>query len=403
MTGPDKSKLDFIIIGAEEAWEVRGMGTRGPFLERAIARSERVSKILVVNNPRSFAGRIKDRMQGVKSIEDIYPVRKKGKGWSLVTVGPKHFMLNATLIMPEHDGPALEFERRWFLRVLDDVRQDLQIKDPVLWISNPRIVSMARDIKARLRVFDTEDNLLSHPQNLRFRQKIEDGYAWAGANSDLIILLSARQRGIFSGAIPEEKFFVLPNGVDSALFMAPAACPQELKEIGSPVVLYQGVLQERLDVDLMIRVVRTLQNYHFIFVGIDITKGYFNQLKREPNVRFLGFKHRTMIPAYLQHSDVCVLPHKVNELTKSMDPLKIYEYLACGKPIVSTTVAGTENFRKYIYLADDPASFADAIKTAKVENSGVLEEERRYAASLNSWDVRANDIINKIDAIATKE
>lgn len=394
MGGMENGATDLLMIGAEEAWEVMGLGTRGPLLTRSMARSERVRRILVVNISRSVAGRIRDRARGVREIETIYPVVKRGLRWSLVRIGPKHFMLNTTMLLPEGDWDTPTFEARWMLRVIRKAVTEIGLRDPIVWITNPRIVNIARRLESRLRVFDTEDNLLQHPQNRRFSSKIRRGYSWAGESADRILLLSGRQRGMFGDRVSEAKFLVCPNGVDPSLFVSRLEAPEDIPKHKGRIVLYAGVLQQRLDVGLLHRVASELPEYCFVLIGPDLTRGYFEAARRLPNVLFLGLKHHAQLPAYLQAADVCIVPHKVDKLTDSMEPLKIYEYLACGKPVVATPVAGTEKFMGLITTAADPAAFAAAIRAAISGDGAELTARRKKYAESHSWDIRAAQILN---------
>jgi glycosyltransferase involved in cell wall biosynthesis len=250
-----------------------------------------------------------------------------------------------------------------------------------------------------VRIFDTEDNLLLHPQNRRFYGNIKKGYTWAGNNADIIFLLSDRQRVMYP-AHAAPRFFIMPNGVDDIFLRKDTRVPPDINSIKRPQAIYVGVLQERMDVELMERVIRSLPEYSFIFVGPEIVKSYFDPLKSMQNVRFLGFKDYKSMPAYINSADVCIIPHKVNRFTDSQNPLKIYEYLACGKPVVSTSVAGTDDFKGHIYLADDAVSFADSIRRAVAENSGLREKERREAARQNTWDIRIENMIHVMNRMS---
>jgi glycosyltransferase involved in cell wall biosynthesis len=393
MNEPKKTRIDILVVGAEESWEVRGLGTRGPRLERAFARSERVGKLLVVNSPRSVMGRLKDRFQGKKKIETIYPVKRRGWRWSLVEVGPKHFMLNTTFLLPEFSRSAPHFEVQWLLRVIREVRRDLGMKDPLLWISSPRSVHIAKHLDASMRIFDTEDNLLLHPQDQRFHRKIKEGYAWAEANADRICILSDNQRRMYSPSAAS-KFIFIPNGVEESFLKRDTVTPSDIAGISRPRVVYIGVLQERFDTELMTRVIRSLPGHQFIFVGPEIIKNYFDPIKALPNAHFLGLKDYRDVPAYIQSADVCIIPHKVDAFTAFMDPIKTYEYLACGKPVVSTPVAGTEQFRGHIYLAQDADSFTAAIRAAVQDNNPLREDGRRKIAAPHTWEARVEKLMH---------
>lgn len=390
---------NLIIIGSEEWWESNGTCPRGASLARTFSQHPKIEKVLIVNCPRSLIGRLKNKLRKEKDIETIYPVTLKKRGLSVMRLNPKLFMLNTTTFLPEFDNPISTNERADLAKKMSLLIKEFGFDNSILWILNPRITDIARKIPFKLRIFDTIDNLLLHHLTQKFYYKIKEAYAWVESNADLICILCENQKDMF---LNKEKMFLLPNGVDNSFFADTLIRPSDIENICSPVVLYVGILQDRIDINLMLQVVKLLPDHQFVFIGPEILKGYFDILKLQPNVHFLGIRKHDLIPSYIKYSDVCIIPHKINKFTDSQNPLKIYEYLAAGKPIVSTSIAGTENFKDYIYIANEPVSFASAIKQAIAENSGILEKERIKAASINSWNSRVDRVMTKIDELLQK-
>lgn len=397
----DRSKhtsFNIVMIGSEEGWVVKGRGTRGIFFARAFARSPRVDKVLMINCPRSFLGALNDKSEGWNRADSICPVILRHKMGSVVSLGPKLYMLNTTTMLPESSGGFASAERRWLAVEILQMIEKMGFKKGVLWVLNPRMVDIAKEIASDIVVFDAIDDLLLHPQARRHFAKIKDGYRWIEENASLICHPSKKQVSMFSA---KEKLFLLPNGVEDIFLEEGMALPSDISKIGRPRVVYAGALQERFDIGLMAGVVKMMPDHNFIFVGEEFKGNDFGPLKKFSNVRFLGHKSYSSIPAYLAGADVCIIPHKVNKFTDSQDPLKVYEYMAAGKPIVSTRVAGTEDLEG-IYLADDAVTFAGAIKRAMAENSPSRGKERRAAALMHSWDSRADMVLSKIVELLSK-
>jgi glycosyltransferase involved in cell wall biosynthesis len=333
-------------------------------------------------------------LAGDRQVGDIYPVALKKNEFSVLRVSPKISMVNTTVLIPESVDIISEVSRKLLMLRLRALVKELGFEDAILWILNPRIIDIAKGLPARIKVFDTIDNLLAHPQTQKYYHKIKSAYEWAESNVDLICIISEKQKVMYSSS---QKLFLLANGVDDNYANAPQSMPEDIRGIAKPIVMYVGVLQEKIDVDLMIKVARLLPGHQFVFIGPEVAQNYFDGMKRERNIDFIGVRDCSAIPSYINSCDVCIIPHKVDELTNYMDPLKIYEYLACGKPIVSTPIAGTGAFGRHIYIAGGPAQFAQAIQKALSENSPALEGERRALASLNTWNVRINAVLDKID------
>jgi glycosyltransferase involved in cell wall biosynthesis len=96
--------------------------------------------------------------------------------------------------------------------------------------------------------------------------------------------------------------------------------------------------------------------------------------------------------------DVCIVPHLVNDFTESLSPLKLYEYLAAGLPIVSTPVSGFRDFPELVHLASGPQAFIEAVKVALAEPPEVRQRRRTVAAE-HSWSARLDEIEAVIKAI----
>ena len=167
----------------------------------------------------------------------------------------------------------------------------------------------------------------------------------------------------------------------------------ELAGLPRPVIGYVGQIADKMNYELIDQVARTRTNWSFVFVGPvwSSKRERVATLEALSNVHFLGARLFDQLVPYLRGFDVCMLPHLTNPLTRSMDPIKLYDYLSTGKPIVSTSVAGTERFLDVLYLADNPADFVRCIEDALGENGQLVERRLSYARR-NTWSQRARDI-----------
>lgn len=167
----------------------------------------------------------------------------------------------------------------------------------------------------------------------------------------------------------------------------------ELSDLPRPIVGYIGQIGDKIDYDLIDFLAQTRPNWSFVFIGNvwPNHRDQVNSLQRLPNVHFLGRRAYHDLPAFLRGFDVCVLPHLCNALTRSMDPIKLYDYLASGKPIVSTPVAGVERFPDAIYVADTSQEFISQLEQAVQENS-ILSGKRQSYARENTWPRRGADM-----------
>lgn len=184
--------------------------------------------------------------------------------------------------------------------------------------------------------------------------------------------------------------FLVKNGVDTSIFSQFKKSENaEKKTIG-----YIGSIDDRIDTEMMQKIIEAMPNYHFLFVGRIIDKSIESNLNRCPNVEFTGAKQPNELAKYMEKIDVGLIPFEKNEFTKSIYPLKINEYLASGMPVVSTNFADLTDFEGLIYESDE-TNFEENIKTAIAEKSKILIEKRIAFAKANSWKNRAVEL-NKI-------
>ena len=197
-----------------------------------------------------------------------------------------------------------------------------------------------------------------------------------------------------------ENVHYFPNAADFSLFNRSMTQnferPAELKGLEDrKIICYTGHLEHRTDFKLLTHAVKAHFDKIFLMVGpVSGTEAHTSGLKELPNVVFTGTKPISELPAYLQHSHCTIIPYKRNQLTASIYPLKINEYLAAGKPVVATPFSkDIESFAEVIKLADNEKDFAACIEEALQSNNGngAVIEKRLEFARKNTWEARAND------------
>jgi glycosyltransferase involved in cell wall biosynthesis len=154
------------------------------------------------------------------------------------------------------------------------------------------------------------------------------------------------------------------------------------------VALYAGTLHEdRLDVSLTVKTAAAVHaaGGTVVLVGpIALSIANRETLERTPGVRLAGPREHGEVPGYLQHADVLIVPHLVDEFTDSLDPIKLYEYLAVGRPIVSTPVAGFRDADSDAILLAADGRFPTAVAAA------VAVRADSISASVPTWDDRCD-------------
>lgn len=185
---------------------------------------------------------------------------------------------------------------------------------------------------------------------------------------------------------------LVKNGVDFDLFASPQSQPIQKPVVLSPhynkTIGYLGSIDERLDYDLIEHVIQATPQYQYLFVGRVTKTEYEKRLQQYPNVVLVGAQPPVILPTWVQQFDVCWIPFIKNELTAGIYPLKINEYLAAGKPVVSTCFSDLTDFTSVISIADNAEDMCHCFKL-NYQNA----TKRQDFAAKNAWRARAEDLL----------
>jgi glycosyltransferase involved in cell wall biosynthesis len=192
-----------------------------------------------------------------------------------------------------------------------------------------------------------------------------------------------------------QRGFLVKNGVDFDLFYQNSTIKtsdNQQKTIG-----YLGSIDERLDYDLLEQTITAMPECRFIFVGRVIDTEGGARLSKLPNVDMKGSQPPKTLPNWVAQFDACLIPFLKNDLTAGIYPLKINEYLACGKPVVTTRFSDLSDFEGVVEIADTTAEFVHLVKKVISESrpnnpSNHENSKKRIAfARQNSWESRAEN------------
>ncbi len=175
--------------------------------------------------------------------------------------------------------------------------------------------------------------------------------------------------------------------------------PGDLKSIASPRIGFVGNINELTDIDLVKQLARERPDISIVLIGREngarnfVKSTPYRELKLLQNIYFLGFRDYELLPAYLKGLDVCIMPFRINEWMKNSFPNKIFQYLAAGKPIVSTDFPAIRHLGNAAYIARNNSEFIALIGHAIMEDNELLIKKRMETARLNSTEIRATQTV----------
>ena len=228
------------------------------------------------------------------------------------------------------------------------------------------------------------------------RARLERQHAELLRDASLVLVTAERLRAQVATQRPDA--VLCPNGVDYAHFtLGERPIPAELVPIlgaGSPIAGYYGALASWFDYELLRQVAARKPDWCFVLIGPDHDGSLVSSsLLQSPNILWLGRKSYAELPSYLACFDVALIPFLVNEITHATSPLKLFEYMAGGKPVLVTPMQ--ESLRYDVVLT---AATVDEF-SLKLEEALICKTDPAYLARLdhtareNTWDARASQIL----------
>ena len=187
----------------------------------------------------------------------------------------------------------------------------------------------------------------------------------------------------------------IPNGADIEHFSSPTRPAPELYGVPRPIVGFVGGLSEWVDIDLLANLARLHPAWSFVLVGPVGTD--VDPMRMYRNVRVLGPREYTLLPAYLAAMDVALIPFTHTAVTYHADPIKAYEYLAAGVPVVATDMPALRRLAHVVRLADSPESFSAQIKAALAEGRNTGKSERQAEAARHTWSSRFDELTQMLE------
>lgn len=284
------------------------------------------------------------------------------------------------------------FDREVFK--LEDIQKELldkliaqeNIEDFVLWFYTPMALDFADHLNPSAIVFDCMDELsafkFAPPELIENERRLME-------KADLVF--TGGQSLYEAKKDRHERVYAFPSSIDVPHFSQARDVseePADQKNIPHPRIGYCGVIDERLDLELLAKTAELRPEWQFIMIG-PVVKISEEDLPRRENIHYLGGKDYKDLPSYLSGWDVAMMPFALNESTRFISPTKTPEYLAAGLPVISTAIRDV--VRPYhekglVYIVGSAEDFSSAVVKALQEHSTAKVAKADEFLAQNSWD-----------------
>lgn len=347
-------------------------------LSQALLRDERVGGLLIADPFRSTPTQLARRMMGRKPTP--LPARPR-----TALVRPMR--------LRRFDGIGEATHRRTYEAYDKKLRKaaaDLGLNAPAVITTNPLYAAYGPLDWAGPVTYYAWDDWTALPSQEAYWPDYLNAYAEIKARRQRVCAVSAP---LLERIDPDGPSLLAPNGIEPEEWQPPWSKPAWLDGLRAPLIIYVGSIALRLNTDTVREIAERFPNGTVLVVGPVANEGVVATLRAISNVSVRDSLPRAEIAGLIRHADVCIMPHHRNTLTVSMSPLKIYEYVAAGRPTVVSDLPGVYGVDDSVIVVRDGESFPDAV--AKALAKGPLSEAARQAfLERSSWARRHDSILD---------
>lgn len=277
------------------------------------------------------------------------------------------------------------------------------IEDPIVWVYHPGYAEAVERLPRKLLVYDCVDNYAAFPT-------YRDDADWLMAREEKLCkeadLVFTTSQALYEDRAPyNPENTHLVHNVGDAEHFEKALLPEttvapELRDLEGPVIGFVGAVSDyKLDTSWLLHAAEARPNWNFVVIGpqgradpsTDVSK-----LEATPNIHLLGRRDYDVLPSYHKGFDVAVIPYRINSYTRSVFPIKFFEFLAAGNPVVISKLPALEEFYDRVLVADDARDFVRRLDEALAMGEEG-RNERVELAGKYSWEKRISTLMGHID------
>ena len=380
MGAEDNRDISTVCFGDSDWW----YHNRGHMDIQLMKRYAKTSRVLYVN---SIVVRKFNFQEGTMFLRRLKrKVRSILRG--MRPSGVENMAVYSPFSMPVHHIFGARYLNRLALSLqVGHCVRKLGMAEPIVWVACPGAAEVAIGLPHSKLVYQRSDRYEDFPgldsKQVRLYDQLLKRHA------DLVIYVN---RDLWMQEKAEcKKAIFLDHGVDYELFAyahRDQHIPEEIKRIPHPIVgLFSHIDENKVDFTLVEGLSDLLSDMSIVLIGgsnVDLSC-----LASRKNIHLLGQKPYEQIPHYAKCFDVCFLPCPQSRWVEAANPIKLKEFLALGKPIVSAPCSAIETYKDLVYVASDVNEFAEAVRQACNENDPELVAARRAQVSGSTWEAKA--------------
>ncbi len=316
--------------------------------------------------------------------------------------GDRLHLLRTTKWFPNSVPLARAWNEKHLLRQIKQALRDLSWVPTHLWINQHEAAHLLDAELVPRAIYDITDDWTKFSGNQSQLDLITKQDAALCKSCDHVIVCSQQLFDDKASSVDSRKLYLIPNGVhiDHYETVTDTSLPVHdlAQNWAKPVFGYTGTIHgDRVDVNLITGIAQAYPSATIAMVGPNLLEQAEQQvLNQFSNVIFTGSQPYADLPDIMRAFDVCIVPHLVTPFTESLNPIKLWEYLAAGKPIVSTNVAGFRDFPELLFVSPTHDHFKENLSVALSADKSAAND-RQAVAKLHSWDSRLHDVMRVLN------
>jgi teichuronic acid biosynthesis glycosyltransferase TuaH len=379
----EDARRDVVFTFSFVSWQAaaqRGWFMPEDRLAKALVSHRRVRRVLVCDLMRSLPIKLVRDLLTPPGERAAFPAGERAR-------------LVQPLRLRRHDPTSLGGVRRMaaaYDRVLARAVARGGLREPAVITAHPLLAGFAECAWARAVTYYAIDDWAAHPLHRRWWPAYRESFAALRIRRRRVAAVSAT---LLERLAPEGPGMVIPNGLLPSEWIGDPTPPGWQRDLLRPLLLYVGTLDARLDVPALQAIARARPEATIVLAGTLLDREHLAPLCAEPNIEVHAQLSRSAVTGLIRVADVGLIPHVRSSLTEAMSPLKLYEYLAGGLPVVAVDLPPLRGVDPRVLLVGQGRGYPAAVDAA-LALGPAPENERLTFVQTNSWEARHERLLD---------